>query len=503
MTDAWPKHLATPKEEPPEAIPWATIEGHVRSRAILLKAIEQNGLNDAATLLSRDWSLPITANNLRDRIANTFNGNDTEYAGYLSEKYSPVPPFETASATTKLAFEQGANDPIEKWKYDPELNFVGRLLLADENVSPLQMVQILSRLGRTPTHPTLDVIKQFIGRNGGVRGASRVLGQYARPLPEERESELVKDSADLIRLTPQKQMSRWLEDERSRTLVAILLAHPKVEISLILTALQKYCKLPSVPKSAIQKPLARWKRTSFDPTENPRSSYAEALCRDCERNNPALYRAMIPIAREVAQNIPERVRERRRPEKIRRRRKKLDEIFQSFGHGQVVPPPLSAPSVKRLEYTPFSNIMEAIRNRRSLDTPHIKIRYTEQAYRLEQVVDQALLVPTVTIDFNLGGGSPDSKRATRQVLTLLNEELAVLKKHGGDAGSALFSAMLSCPPGRQPLLRFAWRDVSTGWKSEAAQKKLPPAEKAARLYQIPIAHIEALIPPENESVPNE
>jgi hypothetical protein len=512
MSDAWPKHFISPKEEPPEKIPWNSIESHERSRAVILKAMELGKLADAASLLAREWNIPSIKSSLERHIAETYGGAEL-YRAHLVQTHGTLPHSEHGDRTTDLMVEERIANPNEKWRFAPELNFAARELLAREDVSGLQIAQILLRIGKTPGHPTLDTIKKFIGQNGGREGAIAVLRASTRALPLETEKEIVHRVDTLRRLTPKKMMSPWLGNERARALAAILLSNPRIPMSVVVNSIVTHCSTGPMLNSAVRKPMYRWKSAEDeeDLDYEPRQHYAEALASDCEQFDSATYAEMAQIAKSIESALPKDTPPdldaiksaawARMPlqEKLRQLRERIEQASQSFELGMVTRPTLTENSQEHLKNKDFSDLTQAIRERRSWSMPHISIVFSEQAYRAGGVIDTSLLVPAVTVNINPEGGTESSRSRAQLVGRYIREELTSQRKLTYTRNTALLDSMLFASQGRPPLFRFEWRDTSQAWMSRKRLHDLTDTERASRIYQMPLSRMNALTRPSAEN----
>ncbi len=503
MTEVWPAHHLPAIEKPPEKTPWDSIERHVPSRCVLLAACKRNEFTLAEKLLSRMWNMSNGVKGLTERVRDEFNGSSLLFAQHLSAQQPTLSSHDMKDAFAAMQFERLRSSSENAWKVEPELNFSLRSLLLREGVTPQQIVSIVDRMMGSRRFLTIDKLKQFIQRNGSRQETAEILKKEATPIAPERLVEIEAYLDDMIRLTPEKEMSPWMQNDRARTLAAILLSNPSVSLTLIVRVLKEHCRIPSLQVSAFHRPLERWKKTSLDTTEDPRASFANALCRDCERYNPRLYTEMIPIARASAEKnheMKEEIRNRKSegtkrgllPSRIKRLQARIHSALEDIRTPDFTMPPLTKASEKRLEDPDFSAFMEKLRSQDFFAiAPHIRVHSSRQAYRERGFVVPEIQVHALTVDFNLEGGTASSRNEARNIQKLFKEEMGEQREiRTFTTSTSLLHSMLKRAPESDPILRCDWREAGSSWKQQRAEGKRTVAEKDARRFQVPLTWIE-------------
>ncbi len=390
------------------------------------------------------------------------------------------------------------------WGKDPVISHVVCSLLEREDVTPQQIVSIVSRIKKDDQALSVDMLKQFVVRAGSRKTAVTVLkGLQSGPATDDARL-LPERLNDLLRLTPQKNMSPWLHYNRARTLGALLLANPSVSKDLIVKALREHCNIPTLQVSALNKPLARWKNTSADRSQDPRQSFAAALCKDCQIFDPKLYGEMIPLARKIAEQMSEISKEvhiRRSegtkeglsPGRIERLQTRIRSAIKSLRSPEFTLPALSEAAQHRLEYAPYASFVESLRSEDSFSTPHIRAYLTKQAYPVRGFVAREVLVTALTIDFNLEGGTGPSREIARRILALLKEEMREQQNTDSSPFSTcLVHSMLKRDSNREPILSCEWRDTRAQWIRWSKERRMSASQIGARKFQVDINAIERL-----------
>lgn len=389
----------------------------------------------------------------------------------------------------------GPIDSNRRWQKDPELNFAARLLFSNKSLNPHKIAEILSRLSTTARAPTRQMIVSFSRREvGGFEKAFQRLEDASKdmsPLSVKRTEELTNTVRDLIRLTPEKDISPWMHDERKRTLAALLLSMPQMQLGEIVRALNDHFHSTDITLASFHKPMRRWKLTSENPENNPRQTFAEALARDCERFDPTLYAQLMPLAKDLFEKARIRTRvtqsqagvkaQRERTASIHR--EKMQALKKILSAGQGIPP-LSAAAKERLTFPPFKNLVDAIRERKTWRFHHhVAIDFFRES--LGNANKSAPnLVDALVITFHFEYGTKSTQNIARKLQVMVRQEFREMQNRLPSQGTAIAQAMLTCSEEHTPLLRAFWRERAHAWSKNAALQKISRRERRNRRFEI-------------------
>lgn len=390
------------------------------------------------------------------------------------------------------------------WAKDPEINFVVRSLLAHDDVTPQQIVSIVLRVKKDPTAFSVDMLKQHVHRAGSRSAAITILQKTQSDTRTENADVLSEYLNELVRLTPQKAMSPWMQNERARALSAMLLSNQALPIGRVVAAIRRHCNIPGLRKSSFHKPLRRWKNTAPNRTENPRTSFAEALCRDCSRYDPQQYNALIPLARRITEEIlgelqmapvlkSEEKRRGLRMSQTKRLAMRLEHILSQVRTGKLALPPLTDSSIQRLSYPPYKAFIHELVSTGSVQSTHISSNISMQAYRTKNrhlFASPEVTVRALTIDFNFEGGTPESRMVAQKIAKYFADDLEEQKQCRATRCTSIWQVMFAGPPGTNPILRCSWRNTGALWTTVRTNFNLSPQEKDGRTYQVPLAVLE-------------
>jgi len=398
----------------------------------------------------------------------------------------------------------GPLDKDRRWQRDPELNFAATLLFSNSNITPHKIAEVLSRLGRNIQAPSRQAIVGFSRREvGGFKSALEKLKKISEGLPElstRRKDELVNIVSDLVRIIPEKNMSPWMNNSEKRTLAALLLTNRDMQLGEIVHALNSHFHTSDITLASFHKPLRRWKLTSTDPQSDPRASFAEALAKDCYRNNPSLYASLTPRAKQLYEKARMQTRAMRSTIGVgsqQERRalihsRKIARLTQILSTGRSVPP-LSDAAKEHLSFPLYKNLVDAIRDRRDWDFyQHVSLRFFRQHFGKPNK-SRPNFVDALVITFNLEGGTPSSRRLARNLKNIIAQEFIEMQGKLSSQGTAMLHAMLTCKGSNQPVLRAFWREKSYKWKAEAASMNNTQQEKKQRSFEISYHQLRRLL----------